>query len=203
MDQVRPLMREQRSHDCASLDWPTGPHPTPSGSGLAPTADRSKTPAAGSRSRGIDSTGPVTEDQPLGIGVDGKARDRDVKAGQRQGEGDSNHGPRLARAERHGAFNQRIRPDFGVAGQPDLHRGRRYQYLAPIAPALGRVEDGRGGLGHAATPRFPSPLIKPDVRICRVAQPLLAFAPTDPIVRRYRNGLFRTDLRRMNHPCHA
>ena len=54
-------MREQRSHDCASLDWPTGPHPTPSGSGLAPTADRSKTPAAGSRSRGIDSTGPVTE----------------------------------------------------------------------------------------------------------------------------------------------
>src|SRR5436190_20735279 len=61
MDQVRPLMREQRSHDCASLDWPTGPHPTPSGSGLAPTADRSKTPAAGSRSRGIDSTGPVTE----------------------------------------------------------------------------------------------------------------------------------------------
>jgi hypothetical protein len=66
-----------------------------------------------------------------------------------------------------------------------------------------RVEDGRGGLGHAATLRFPSPLIKPDVRICRVAQPLLAFAPTDPIVRRYRNGLFRTDLRRMNHPCHA
>ena len=66
-----------------------------------------------------------------------------------------------------------------------------------------RVEDGRGGLGHAATLRFPSPLIKPDVRICRVAQPLLAFAPTDPIVRRYRNGLFRTDLRRMNHSCHA
>ena len=32
-------MREQRSHDCASLDWPTGPHPTPSGSGLAPTAE--------------------------------------------------------------------------------------------------------------------------------------------------------------------
>src|SRR3954471_22946844 len=61
MDQVRPLMREQRSHDCASLDWPTGPHPTPSRSALAPTADRSKTPAAGSRSRGIDSTGPVTE----------------------------------------------------------------------------------------------------------------------------------------------
>src|SRR5215510_15699032 len=29
----------------------------------------------------------------------------------------------------------------------------------------GRVEDGRGSLGHAATPRFPSPLIKPNVPI--------------------------------------
>ena len=33
---------------------------------------------------------------------------------------------------------------------------------------LSRVEDGRGGLGHAATLRFPSPLIKPDVRISRI-----------------------------------
>ena len=48
-------------YDCASLDWSTGPHPTPSGSGRTPTADRSKTPAAGSRSRGIDTTTPVTE----------------------------------------------------------------------------------------------------------------------------------------------
>src|SRR4051812_30202668 len=31
-----------------------------------------------------------------------------------------------------------------------------------------RIEDGRGGLGHAATLRFPSPLIKPDVRISRI-----------------------------------
>src|SRR3954447_7351178 len=77
-------------------------------------------------------------------------------------------------------------------------------YLFQASPIeRGRVEDGRGSLGHAATPRFPSPLVKPDVRIGRVAQPLLAFAPTDPIVRRYRNGLFKTDLRRMNHPCHA
>src|SRR4051794_28823732 len=45
MDQVRPQMREQRFADCASLDWPTGPHPTLSGSGPAPTADRSKTSA--------------------------------------------------------------------------------------------------------------------------------------------------------------
>ena len=33
---------------------------------------------------------------------------------------------------------------------------------------LGRVEDGRGSLGHAATPRFPSPLIEPDVRRYRI-----------------------------------
>src|SRR6478736_6770564 len=31
--------------------------------------------------------------------------------------------------------------------------------------ALGRVEDGRGSLGHSATLRFPSPLIEPDVPI--------------------------------------
>src|SRR3954452_4899573 len=31
-----------------------------------------------------------------------------------------------------------------------------------------RVDDARGGLGHAATLRFPSPLIKPDVRISRI-----------------------------------
>jgi transposase len=43
----------------------------------------------------------------------------------------------------------------------------------------------------------------PGVRICRVAQPLLAFAPTDPTVRRYRSGLFRTDLRRIDHLCQA
>ena len=30
---------------------------------------------------------------------------------------------------------------------------------------FGRVEDGRGSLGHSATPRFPSPLIKPGVPI--------------------------------------
>src|SRR3979409_1493502 len=31
--------------------------------------------------------------------------------------------------------------------------------------AKGRVEDGRGSLGHSATLRFPSPLIEPDVPI--------------------------------------
>jgi hypothetical protein len=31
-----------------------------------------------------------------------------------------------------------------------------------------RVEEGRGSLGHSATPRLPSPLIKPDLRISRI-----------------------------------
>src|SRR5208337_3684781 len=66
-----------------------------------------------------------------------------------------------------------------------------------------RVEEGRGGLRLGQSLRFPSPLIKPDVRICRVAQPLLAFAPTDPTMRRYRSGLFRKDPRRVDHCCHA
>ena len=33
--------------------------------------------------------------------------------------------------------------------------------------SAGRVEDGRGGLGHSASPRFPSPLIERSVRISR------------------------------------
>src|SRR3954453_925598 len=51
--------------------------------------------------------------------------------------------------------------------------------------------------------RFHIPLIEPDMRIFRVAQPFLTFAPTDPTVRRYRSGLFRTDLRRIDHLCQA
>jgi transposase len=46
-------------HDCASLDWSTGPHPTLSGSGRAPTADRSKTPAAGVAHEGLTAKGPL------------------------------------------------------------------------------------------------------------------------------------------------
>src|SRR3954447_5059620 len=34
-------------------------------------------------------------------------------------------------------------------------------------PLAGRVEDGRGGLGHPASPRFPSPLIERSMRISR------------------------------------
>ena len=37
--------------------------------------------------------------------------------------------------------------------------------MSAARPLLGRVEDGRGSLGHAATLRFPSPLIEPDVPI--------------------------------------
>src|SRR5215210_7504343 len=70
-----------------------------------------------------------------------------------------------------------------------------YDYNSNWTPLLA----GLSPAGTAASLAAPDP----DVQICRVAQPLLAFAPTDPIVRRYRNGLFRTDLRRMNHPCHA
>ena len=50
---------------------------------------------------------------------------------------------------------------------------------------------------------FHIPLIEPDMRICRVAQPLLAFAPTEPTVRRYRSGLFRKDRRQIDHLCQA
>jgi hypothetical protein len=42
------------------------------------------------------------------------------------------------------------------------------QGSVPCSLTLGRVEDGRGSLGHLASPRFPSPLIKPDVRISRI-----------------------------------
>src|SRR5215203_189673 len=65
MDQVRPHMREQRFADCASLDWPTGPHPTLSGSGPAPTADRSKTPVAGLAREGLTPQGPLQADTGL------------------------------------------------------------------------------------------------------------------------------------------
>jgi hypothetical protein len=42
-----------------------------------------------------------------------------------------------------------------------------------------------------------------DERVYRVAQPLLTFAPTEPTVRRYRSGLFRMDLRQIDHLCQA
>ena len=62
MDPVRPQMREQLTRDCASLDWSTDPHQTPSGGSRALTPDRSKTPATGLYSNGIDTREPVTEE---------------------------------------------------------------------------------------------------------------------------------------------
>src|SRR5215207_1576047 len=55
-------------HDCASLDWPTGPDPTPSGSG--PRADCGQKQELGGRtgSRGIDTPWPVTEEAVFRIG---------------------------------------------------------------------------------------------------------------------------------------
>jgi NCS2 family nucleobase:cation symporter-2 len=47
------------------------------------------------------------------------------------------------------------------------------------------------------------PPLKLGVQFYRVAQPLLAFAPTEPAVRRYRSGLFRKDRRQSDHLCQA
>src|SRR5215204_3137363 len=54
------------------------------------------------------------------------------------------------------------------SGLNSFSHNKFYPFRDPDAPQSGRVEDGRGGLGHAASPRFPSPLIKPDVRISRI-----------------------------------
>ena len=62
--------------DCAFLDWPADPHQTPSGGSSALTPDRSKTPATGSRSKGIDTRWPVTEAALLQAPFRSKARSR-------------------------------------------------------------------------------------------------------------------------------
>src|SRR4030088_3317722 len=52
--------------------------------------------------------------------------------------------------------NADVRVESDLAPIADVGR-------APRHVAEGRVEDGRGSLGHLATLRFPSPLIEPDV----------------------------------------
>src|SRR5271166_5878297 len=48
------------------------------------------------------------------------------------------------------------------------HASYSYEYTTAWRPLLpSRVEDGRGGLCHLASPRFPSPLIERSVRISR------------------------------------
>ena len=44
-----------------------------------------------------------------------------------------------------------------------------FRSALPTKDRFCRVEDGRDSLGHAATPRFPSPLIERSVRISRTA----------------------------------
>src|ERR1700756_5274624 len=58
----------------------------------------------------------------------------------------------------------------------------------PLYDRYGRVEDGRGGLGLWPTPRFPSPLIKPDVPISgiRLSDWLHREAYDGPLRRRLR-----------------
>ena len=48
---------------------------------------------------------------------------------------------------------------------PDRRQPRQAAGVAASVLSIGRVEDRRGSLGHLATPRFPSPLIEPDVPI--------------------------------------
>jgi hypothetical protein len=59
------------------------------------------------------------------------------------------------------------RPAPDALGMSASLRSRPNLRIAAIRRG-GRVEDGRGSLGHAATLRFPSPLIEPDVRISRI-----------------------------------
>ena len=68
---------------------------------------------------------------------------------------------------------------------------------------LARLCRGRHRRRQTSTRLQGATLIEPDRQICRVARPLLAFAPTEPTVRRYRSGLFRKDLRRVDHCRHA
>jgi hypothetical protein len=75
--------------------------------------------------------------------------------------------------------------------------------MAPIPhPPGGRRQSSAFAPGHRRRSPAPVPTER-SVQICRVAQLLLAFAPTEPTVRRYRSGLFRKDLRRIDHLCQA
>ena len=87
-------------------------------------------------------------------------------------------------------------PSHG-ARRVEMWRGDVRLSMSVSAPFVWRCLSG------STVAPFPHPLIEPDRQICRVAQPLLAFAPTDPTMRRYRSGLFRRDPRRVDHCSHA
>jgi hypothetical protein len=57
--------------------------------------------------------------------------------------------------------SRRFRPSLDRSALPPVATDMR----TPADGGKGRVEDGRGRLGHVATLRFPSPLIEPDVPI--------------------------------------
>ena len=62
-----------------------------------------------------------------------------------------------------GQFRRSLNVRDTSAEPPKAALSRTWRHIA-----FGRAQDGRGSLGHAATLRFPSPLIEPDVRISRI-----------------------------------
>src|SRR5258708_37382609 len=79
MDQVRPQSRSWHQ-TTLTADWPTYPLQTPSGGGLAPTPDRSKTPAKGCSQleEGLTNQGPLQKpgwsDGILAVAQSGNSR---------------------------------------------------------------------------------------------------------------------------------
>jgi hypothetical protein len=75
------------------------------------------------------------------------------------------------------AANAAAKPLHALNRRRALQKGASRRHLRPachLAPSdtastrpSSRVEDGRGGLGHPASPRFPSPLIERSMRISR------------------------------------
>src|SRR5689334_13132729 len=75
---------------------------------------------------------------------------------------------RFAHAPRPGRDIDQHAPVFDldrIGRHPVLLESGLPDTAAAMEFPIGRVEDGRGRLGHSATPRFPSPLIEPDVPI--------------------------------------
>jgi hypothetical protein len=72
----------------------------------------------------------------------------------------------LAQFYTHRHHNSGLGPMVSISGKLE-HQDLPLIVLAISHGAcpVGRVEDGRGSLGHSATLRFPSPLIEPDVPI--------------------------------------
>ena len=146
---------------------------------------------------------------PLHLGQSQNATVRRQHAAVETGD----HG--LAADRRQTAQRQR-RIAHGGCGLPEMARIglsnqilRHFNGLFHIRQPASRVEEGRGGLGRVASLRFPSPLIKPDVRISRIRL-------SDWLHRKAHGGDIRRTRRRRQHaklsedtchertgPCHA